>query len=132
MNGIESVGRLPPTRFFVVTAVMELGAGLVLLLAPALVIRLLFGASEIPPAVAIGRLAGAALLSLGAACWWARRDGESTAGRALVSSLLIYNAAVVALVLSAAFGPPGPLLWAVVVVHGAMAMWCVWSLRAGR
>ena len=132
MNGIESVGHMTPTRFFVVTAVLELGAGLILLAAPGLVIGLLFGPSEIQPAVAIGRLAGAALLSLGAACWWARRDGGSAASRALVSALLIYNAAVVALVVSAVFGPPGPLLWALVVVHGAMAVWCVRSLRAGR
>jgi hypothetical protein len=132
MSSIESVGRRTPAQFFVATAVMEVGAGLALLLAPALVIKLLFGPSEIQTGVAIGRLAGAALVSLGAACWWARHDGGSAASRGLVSGLLIYNAAVVALVLSASFGSLGPPLWAAVVVHGAMAIWCVWSLRIGR
>ena len=117
------------SQFFVVTAVIEGGAGLTLLVAPALVIRLLFSPSEIQTAVAIARLAGAALLSLGAECWWARHDGGSAASRALVSGLLIYNAAVVALVLAGNFGSVGPLLWAVILVHGAMAFWCVWLFR---
>jgi Mg/Co/Ni transporter MgtE len=120
------------TQFFMVTAVMEVGAGLALLAAPALVVRLLFGSSEIQTGVAMGRLAGAALVSLGTACWWARHDSGGPASRGLVSGLLVYNAAVIALVLSATFGSLGPLLWAVVVVHGAMAVWCVGSLRAGR
>jgi len=106
---------------------MEVGAGLALLVAPALVIGLLFGPSDFQT-VAVGRLAGAALVSLGAASWWARHDGGSAASRALVSGLLIYNAAVVALVLSGIFGSVSPLLWALVGAHGAMAFWCVWSL----
>jgi hypothetical protein len=125
--------RAPSSRttaqFFVVTAVMEVGAGLALLVAPALVIRLLFSPSEIQTAVAIARLAGAALLSLGAACWWARHDGGSAESRALVSGLLIYNAAVVALVLAGNFGSVGLLLWSITLVRGAMAFWCVWLLR---
>ena len=120
------------TQFFGVTAGIEIGAGLALIVAPALVISLLFGPSEIQTAVAIGRLAGAALVSLGSACWWARHDGGSAAARGLVSGLLIYNAAVVALVLSGSLGSLGAPLWAVVVVHGAMAIWCVLLLRVGR
>ena len=120
------------TQFFAVTAGIEVGVGLALIVATALVIRLMFGPSEIQTGVAIGRLAGTALVSLGAACWWARHDGGSAASRGLVSGLLIYNAAVVALVLSGSFGSLSPLLWAVVVVHGAMAIWCVWLLRVSR
>jgi hypothetical protein len=124
--------RMTSTQFFAVTAGMEVGAGLALIVAPALVIRLLFGPSEIQTGVAIGRLAGAALVSLGAACWWARYDRGSAALTGLVRGLLIYNAAVVALALSGSFGSLGPPLWAAVVVHGAMAIWCVWLLRVGR
>ena len=108
---------------------MEVGAGLALVVAPALVIGLLFSPSEIQTAVAIARLAGAALLSLGAACWWARHDGGGAASRPLVSGLLLYNAAVVALVLAGNFGSVDPLLLAIILVHGAMASWCVWLLR---
>ncbi len=120
------------THFFAVTAGIEVGAGLALVVAPALVIRLLLGPSEIQTGVAIGRLAGAALASLGAACWWARHDGGSAASRGIVSGLLIYNAAVVALILSGSFGSLGLPLCTVVVVHGVMATWCVRLLRVGR
>jgi hypothetical protein len=119
-------------QFFGVTAGIEIAAGLALIVAPALVISLLFGPSQIQTAVAVGRLAGAALVSLGAACWWARHDGGSAASRGLVSGLLIYNVAVVGLVLSGSFGSLGSPLWAVLVVHGAMAIWCVLVLRVGQ
>jgi len=112
-------------RFFVVTAVMEAGAGLGLLIAPAPVLRLLFGAADIQTGVALARVAGAALVSLGAAAWWARDDHDSPASRALASGLLIYNTAIVALVLTGTLGALDPVLWALVAVHGAMAVWCV-------
>jgi hypothetical protein len=114
-------------QLFAVMAVMEVGAGLALLVAPVLVISLLFITQEIQPAVAIGRLAGAALISLGAACWWARHD-DGTASRGLVTSLLIYNAAVVALVLGGGFGARS-LIWAFAALHATMAIWCVRSLQ---
>jgi hypothetical protein len=132
MSNVESVGRTVTTPFFVVTAVLEVGAGLALLIAPALAITLVFGSSGTQAGVALGRLAGAALLSLGAACWSARHDGESAASRALVNGMLIYNAAVVALVLTGSLGPVGPLLWGVALLHGGMALWCLWLLRVGR
>jgi hypothetical protein len=119
-------------QFFGVTAGIEIGAGLALIVAPALVISLLFGPSEIHTAVAVGRLAGAALVSLGAACWWARHDGRSAASRGLVSGLLVYNVAVVALVVSGSFGSLSSPRWAVVAVHGALATWCVLLLWVGR
>src|SRR3954463_15125297 len=50
--------------------------------------------SRILPAVGMARLTGAALLSLGAACWWARHDRGSAASKAIVGGMLIYNAAV--------------------------------------
>jgi hypothetical protein len=129
MRRIEPDGRVTAAQFFLVSAVLEVGAGLALLAAPALIIRLLFGPVESQTAIALGRLAGAALLSLAAACWFARDDGGSAAARGLVSGMLIYNAAIVALVLSSGFGPISPALWGAVMLHGAMAIWSVWSLR---
>jgi len=129
MSSPEPVGRTAVTQLFIVTAALEVGAGLILLLAPAPVITLLFGpAVDAFPATAMARLSGAALLSLGAGCWWARGDERSVASRALVRALLLYNAAVVALLLFGGFGPLGPPLWAVVAIHGAMATWCARSL----
>jgi hypothetical protein len=76
----------------VVTAVIELGAGLALLGFPSAAVALLLGSSlAMPAAVTLGRLAGAALLALGLACWLARRDVQSRAARGLVAAMLLYN-----------------------------------------
>lgn len=129
---IESIGRTTAAPFFMLSGVMEVSAGVALLAAPDLAIKLIFGASGTEPAVALARLAGGALLSLGAACWLARHDGVSAASRALVSGMLVYNAAVVVLVLTGSLGSIGPLLSSVTVAHGAMALWCLLLLRGAR
>ena len=129
MSSLEAVGRKTVTQLFIVTAAIEAGAGLALLVMPSAGIRLLFGAAtDAFPATAIARLTGAALLSLGAVCWWAREDERSAASRALVRAMLLYNAVVVALLLVGGLGPLNAPLWAVVVAHGAMAIWCARSL----
>lgn len=126
---IKSLGRTTVAPFFVLSGVMEFGAGAALLLAPDLVIELLFGSSATAAGLALARVAGAALMSLGAACWLARHDGISAASRALVSGMLAYNAAVTALVLIGRLGPLGPMLSGLALLHGAMAVWCVLLLR---
>jgi len=125
MSTVE-YGRLTSvTRFFSATAAIELGAGLALLVAPALAIRLIFGsATGVFPASGIARVTGAALISLGAACWWARDDGRSAASRALLGGVLIYNVAVVGLCFIGSLGTLGPLQWAAIVLHGVLAIWC--------
>jgi len=120
-------------QLLIVTAVIESVAGLTLLVAPAVFIRLLFGSAiDVFPAAGVARLTGAALLSLGAACWWARHEERSAASRALVGGMLIYNATVVALVIAGALGALGPLQWAAVVLHGALAIWCAWVIADRR
>jgi len=136
MSMTGSVSRKTTTPFFVASAVMEASAGLALLATPTLVITLLL-ASPVTntggAAVAIGRWTGAALLSLGTACWWARADASSAASRALVVGMAVYNAAVIAIVLAGTFGSPGrPMRLVLTLVHGAMAAWCVSLLRPGR
>jgi len=133
MSSFESRPRTSAKRLLIVTAAIELGAGLTLLVAPALVIRLLFGwAVDVFPAVGIARVAGAALLSLGAACWWARHEDRGAATSALVGAVFIYNVAVVTLGLAGALGALGPLQWAAVALHGAQAIWCALVLADRR
>jgi hypothetical protein len=133
MSTTGSVPRKTTTQFFVATAVMEAAAGLALLVTPTLVIPLLVAGPVTSTHVALGRLAGAALLSLGAACWRARADAGSAASSALVVGMSVYNAAVIAIVLTGSFGSPSrPILCVVTLVHGAMSAWCVSLLRSGR
>ena len=62
-------------KLFITTAVIEVGAGLVLVGVPALVIWLLLGVREpSAEALVVGRVAGVALLGLGIAAWVAHSE----------------------------------------------------------
>ena len=111
-----------------VTAAIELGAGVALLCCPSAAVALLLGSGlDAPAAVALGRVAGAALLALGVACWLARGDGESRAARGVVTAMTVYNLGAVAILGTAGIRlrPVGVALWPAVVLHAAMAVWCI-------
>ena len=113
-------------RLLIVTAVIELGAGLALLGWPSAVVALLLGTPlEAPAAVALGRLAGAALCALGLACWLARYDPQSIAARGLISAMLLYNLGAVVILGSAGIRSHGIALWPAVVLHAVMTVWCI-------
>ena len=119
-------------NLLVVTALAEAGVGLTLLLSPPLVARLLLGISfDAPAALIVGRIAGAALLSLAAACWLARDDEPGRARRALVAAMLLYNCAAGAVLANAAAGVrlAGVLMWPAVALHAVFALWCIACLR---
>jgi hypothetical protein len=108
--------------FLVLTAAIEAGTGAGLFLVPDLVVRLLLGTDISGPAIPLGRIAGAALLALGVACWRASGDaGRAATG--LVGAMSLYNVGAVAILGSAGFQSPtrGALLWLVVILHAAMA-----------
>jgi hypothetical protein len=74
-----------------------------LLVSPTLVVAFLLGASlEAPAALVVARMAGAALLSLGCACWLARNDGPNRAVRGMVAAMLLYNSVAVAVLANGA------------------------------
>jgi hypothetical protein len=121
--------------FHTVTALLEAGAGVALGCCPSAVVALLLGSPlDSPAAVILGRLTGAALLVLGVACWLARGDAQSRAARGLVAAMLVYNLGAVALFAFAGIGLGlhGVALWPAMVLHAAMAVWCIVCLLKNR
>jgi hypothetical protein len=115
-------------KLLIVTALVEAPIGVMLLFSPPLVAGLLLGVSlDAPAALIVGRIAGAALLSLSVASWLARDDGQSLALRGLVVAMLLYNCAAVAVLAHAGLvvGLVGVLMWPAVALHAAIAVWCI-------
>jgi hypothetical protein len=118
--------------FLKLTAIIEAATGLALIAVPALVVRLLLGAEISGASIPFGRVAGAALLALGVACWLARDDTQSRVTRGVVVAMLTYNLVATAVLASAGIGLGlhGVVLWPAVVLHAAMGVWCVACLRS--
>jgi len=120
-------------KLFVVTALLEAITGVALIVSPGPPVSLLVGAVlETPSGLIVARVAGAALLALGLACWLARDDGRSRAARGLVGAILLYDAVTAAVFVYAGLGLKlsAAGLWPAVVLHGALALWCVGCLRS--
>ena len=117
-------------RLLILTALIEAATGLALLAVPAVVVRLLLGAEISGASIPLGRVAGAALLALGVACWLARGDTQNLAARGLVAAMTIYNLGAVAVFTVAGLGSKlaGIALWPAVILHAAMTVWCITSL----
>jgi len=105
----------------------EAATGLVLVINPAVVVKLLLGADVSGAGVPVGMSFGIALLALGVACWptGAVVQTNSPPFRAM----LVYNA-LIALFLAYLFaaGPfAGVLLWPAVAVHALVALLMAWT-----
>jgi hypothetical protein len=118
---------------FVATSVIEAGAGLALLVSPALTASILIGAPfDTPADSVVGRVAGAALLAWGLGCWVARNDDRPGAGKGIIAGMLLYNAVTVLVLAEAGIvlHLSGIGLWPAVVLHAGMAVWCLACLIA--
>jgi hypothetical protein len=91
-------------------AIAEVATGVALAIVPALVGQLLLGAELAGAAIPVARVAGVALVGLGAACW----PGPPLVGMLLYSACVTLYLAYLGL----AGGATGFLLWPAVVLHG--------------
>ncbi|OWV97138.1 hypothetical protein [Rhizobium sp. R693] len=118
-----------------ISAIAEGATGLAFLLLPNIPVWILFGQPlETPLAMLVGRVAGAALIAVGIACWRAADDQESRATTGLVLSLLVYDVIAMALLAYARFALElsGPGFWVALIGHLVLALWCIMALRRNR
>ncbi|MBB5535020.1 hypothetical protein [Rhizobium giardinii] len=110
---------------------LEAATGLALLIIPTVLVGLLLGtAPDTAAGMTVSRVAGAALLALGIACWFTREDRS----RGLLAAMVIYNAAVVVVLFAGWIGSglSGVAFWPAILVHAALAFWCIVYLSPSR
>jgi hypothetical protein len=114
-----------------VTSIIEFPTAVILLVFPSLIAKLLFGVTlDTPIAVIVARVAGAAILALAVACWFARNYGINSAANGLVVAMFLYNTSITLILIYAALvlSLSGIGLWPVVLLHMAMSVWCIINL----
>ena len=101
-------------KLLILTGVAEAATGVALMVAPALVGRLLLGTELAGVSAVVARVAGIALLALGLGCW----PGPASFG------MLTYNALGTVYFAYLALGREwaGPLLWPVVGLHAVLTV----------
>jgi hypothetical protein len=107
-------------RVLALAAVSEAALGLVLLVYPTIVVRLLLGAEIAGAGITVSRVAGIALLSLGVACWPGSETGSGSSRPLL--AMLCYSLLVTLYLafLGITGGQVGSLLWPAVAVHAVL------------
>jgi hypothetical protein len=116
------------TYFLIATGLGEGGTGLLLLGSPSVLLRLLLGVDQASPEESVvARIAGAALLTIGVACWMGRNDHTGHAQNGLMLGILIYDLAAAGILGHAGWflGLVGTALWPAVGLHIALAVTCV-------
>jgi len=118
-----------PRKILAFAAVVEVGTGLLLLIDPALVVKLLLGADVSGVGILLGRCFGIALLALGLACWPSRQRTENSAPA--LRAMLTYNLLIALYLayLGTAGHLGGLLLWPGVALHAVVALLLVWIWR---
>jgi hypothetical protein len=105
-----------------VAAMGEATTGLILLVYPSIVVRLLSGAEVAGTGLAVGRFAGIALFALGMACWPSRRTGADS--HRVLRAMWSYSLLVTLYLgyLGVAGQWVGALLWPVIGAHAVLTI----------
>jgi hypothetical protein len=116
-------------RLLAFCAVLEIGTGIALMIAPEMVAAMLVRGQITELATLLGRCMGIALLALGVACWPQRQ--VALPGSAAFRAMFTYST-LIALFLGYAGAVAhlgGPLLWPAVGLHGTVALLLIWTGR---
>lgn len=109
-------------KLLMLAAAGEAAVGLVLVVHPPIVVRLLFGTEIAGAGMVMSRIAGIALLALGVACW----PGRAMRGRAAAAlgGMLAYSLLATLYLAYLGFGGEwtGRLLWPAVAVHAVLTV----------
>jgi len=118
------------TKTLAFAVVTEVATGLALIFKPDLVVKWLLGVEASGMEMVIGRCFGIALFGLSFACWPDRQRSVSTT--AAFRGMLIYNALIAAYLayLGTVGHLGGLLLWPGVIVHAAVTVLMVRSMRS--
>jgi hypothetical protein len=111
-------------RLLIAKSAVEILAGLAFALFPGSLFVILLGTPLELGGLFAFRMFGAAIFAIGLACWLACSDSESQTARGLVLAMLVYDAAFVAILLSARLGArlSGIGLWPVVILHSGLGI----------
>ena len=109
-----------------ITSLLEAATGLALVAIPSVAVSLLLGPTLTEPSgILLGRIGGAALISLAIACWMLRNDAQSSIF--MIKALVFYNFAATSLLAYAGgvehFSGLG--LWPAVLLHVGLLGWCL-------
>lgn len=106
------------TKLLAIAAVGEAGTGLILLVYPPIVVRLLFAAEIAGAGVVMSRIAGISLIALGIACWPGRGAKWTLRG------MLTYSILVTLYLIYLGVGGQrtGKLFWPAVAVHAVLTI----------
>lgn len=113
-----------------ITAVFECMTGIALIAVPSIIVPILLGIPFDDDRLhVISGITGAALISIGIACWLLRNSGASAL--AIVKSVLFYNVAAGLVLLYAGLGLhlSGDGLWPAVIAHVGLGFWCIGVLN---
>ncbi|HEY9114831.1 MAG TPA: hypothetical protein VIN10_09015 [Bacteroidales bacterium] len=115
--------------FLSITAFLEGITGVVLILVPQWIVYLLFSIPlEGTGGMIAARIAGIAIIFLALLCWFSRNEKSN---HILMTSLLFYNLAIIAIFLDAFFVHylSGFFFWLVVLAHTALGVWGLFVMR---
>jgi hypothetical protein len=109
-------------KVLILAALGEAVTGLILVAAPTIAVRALFGAEIAGAGIIMSRIAGIALIGLGVACWPSNSDRQQLYGMLAYSTL----AMLYLLRIGIRGSPVGVLLWPAIVVHAALCAILLW------